>query len=123
LRELEAAELALMRAGEGALLMAEQLRLDERIGNGSRIDRHVWLVPPRPSIMDGTCDELLARAALARDQHRGRRSRHLRDQARELLHLRVVADDLVAVVTARQLAAQERDLALERALLDGAPDE
>src|SRR5262249_12854896 len=123
LRELETTQLALVRTGKGALLVPEQLGLDERIGNRGRIDRHERLVASRSAMVDGPPDQLLAGAALARDQHGGGCARHLRDEAGELLHLGVITDDLVAVMTARQLATQERHLAFQRAFLDGAPHE
>ena len=44
--------------------------------------------------MDGPREELLARAALAVDQDRGVRRRHLLDLGRDLLELAALADDL-----------------------------
>src|SRR5207247_10793736 len=123
LGQLEAAELALIGSGERALLVAEQLGLDQRVRERGRIDGHERLVTARALPMNGAGDQLLAGAALAGDDDGGGRPRHLRDETVELLHLGVLADQLVEVVLPRQFRAEEGHLALERALLEGAPDQ
>src|SRR4030095_4856477 len=77
LSELEPPELFLKRAGEGAALMTEQLRLDQGLRDGGRVDGHERPLPPGPLAVDGTGDQLLARAALARDEDRRVRARYL----------------------------------------------
>ena len=109
-----------MGAGERALLVAEQIGLDERLGDGGRVDGDEGPVTPRALMVDGPRDQLLAGSALAGDQDGGRRPGDLRDQAVELLDRGMPTDDLVEVVRARQLGAQECDLALERPALEGA---
>ena len=73
--------------------------------------------------MDRAGDQLLAGAALAGDQHRRGGAGDLRDERLELLHRRVAADDLVAIVRPLELGAKERDLALERPPLERAASE
>ena len=101
--------------------MAEQLGLDQRVRERGRIDGHERLVTARALPMNGAGDQLLAGAALAGDDDGGGRPRHLRDETVELLHLGVLADQLVEVVLPRQLRAEERHFALQRALLERAP--
>ena len=55
--------------GERAALVAEQLRLDQRLGEDRAADRHERLVPPRAGLVDEVGDHLLPGAGLARHQH------------------------------------------------------
>jgi hypothetical protein len=48
--------------------MAEQLRLDERLGQGCAVDGDEGTRPPA-RVVDGASDQLLARAALAGEEH------------------------------------------------------
>src|SRR6185437_17112000 len=66
------------RAGKGAALVAEQLGLGERLGDGAAIDRYER-APPALAV-NGARDLLLAGAALAGDQHRRGRARGRRGQ-------------------------------------------
>ena len=63
---LELADLLLGRAGERALLVAEQLRLDQLLGNRGAVHLHEPLAAAQAVAVDGPRDELLADAALAR---------------------------------------------------------
>jgi hypothetical protein len=47
-------------AGEAALLMAEEDRLDEVFGDGAAIDRNEGPAAPFALVMDGAGDRLLA---------------------------------------------------------------
>ena len=67
--ELEATALEPVRAGEGAALVAEELGLDERLRQGRAVDGHERTVRPRAPVVDGVGQHLLARAALAREEH------------------------------------------------------
>ena len=67
---LEAADLAVECAGEGAALMAEQFRFDEILGNRAAIDRDQRLLRARAGGVDGIGDDFLADAAFPLDQHR-----------------------------------------------------
>ena len=120
LRELELTELALVGARERAPLVAEEVGLDEGLGDRGRVDGDEGPLAPRPLMVDGPRDELLASAALSGDQYGRRRAGDLRDEAVELLDRGMAPDDLVEIVGAGQLGAKERDFALERAPLEGA---
>src|SRR6185436_17184045 len=107
-RELELPRLALRRAGEGALLVAEELGLEQVLGNRRAVDRDKRPVVARAERVEGAREQLLAGAALALEEHRrvgggGAVQRH-----RDLLQLRVVADDLRRAAALRQLLAQDQ---------------
>src|SRR5580698_7977619 len=62
---LKLACVALSGAGEGALLMAEELALDQLCGHSSAVERDEWAVRSRTSLMDGTRHQFLARSGFA----------------------------------------------------------
>ena len=76
--QLEPAPPLRLRAGEGALLVAEELALGEGRGQGGAVDLHERPVLPRAERVDRVGDQLLAGARLPLDEHRGRHRRHLR---------------------------------------------
>ena len=97
--ELELARVALgASAREGALLVAEELRLEQVAGHGGAVDADERLVGARARRVDGLRDDLLAGAALAVDEDvgvdGGRAPRH-GDGA---LQARALADDVVEAV-------------------------
>src|SRR5690606_34910941 len=63
------------RAGERAARVAEQLALEQRLGQRRAVDREERTLATRPGLVERARDELLAAAALAADQHRRRRQR------------------------------------------------
>src|SRR5690606_33971321 len=65
---LEPAGLGAGGAGEGALLVAEQLGLDQRFGEGAAVDRHEGTVAALAETVDVPCHQLLAGPGLADDQ-------------------------------------------------------
>src|SRR6185436_6158957 len=67
--ELEAAGSILDCAGEGASFMAEQLRLDQRLRKQGAADGDEWMVLAAARLVDQGSGDLLAGAALTRDQH------------------------------------------------------
>src|SRR5256886_3961647 len=85
--QLELPLLALMRPGERTLLVAEQLRLDQRVRAGAAVDGHDRLVAAGAQMMDRPGHELLAGAGFALDEDRERRVGHLLDLLGDLLHL------------------------------------
>ena len=117
---LEAAAAIGDGAGEGAAGMAEQLRLDQLLGNRRAVD-----VDERPAAaarmgVQRARHHLLAGAVLAEDEDPavGRcRQQHLLAQ---VLHHRAVADQGVAAV---DLGAQVAVLGLERPLAHGVADD
>ena len=78
---LELADLPIGGAGERALLVAEELRFDELVGNGGAVHLHERSVAAQALAMDGARHELLADAALAPDEH-GRTGRRRLAQSR-----------------------------------------
>ena len=70
-RQLELAELLRVRVGERAALVAEELALEQRLGDGGAVQRDELLASARLPVVDGLGDQLLAGAALAGDQHGG----------------------------------------------------
>jgi hypothetical protein len=93
---LEAAHLSLGRAGERALLVAEQLRLDERLGQRGAVDRDECLPPPATGAVHRARHHLLAAARLAGEQHRGVGRADLGDERQHRARLRRRADELAA---------------------------
>ena len=68
--QLEAARLRRRRAGEGALLVAEQLAFDEVRRQGRAVDRDERRASAGARLVDGVGQQLLAGARLAEEQHR-----------------------------------------------------
>ncbi len=68
--QLELARLLAGGAGEGAALVAEQLRLQELAGQGSAVDLDERLAAPRGPIVQRARDAFLPDAALAADEDR-----------------------------------------------------
>ena len=77
LGQLELADLLPHRAGERALLVAEQRALDQLAGDGGDVHRHERPVGRLGVAVDHPRHQLLAGAALAADQHGGRQGGHL----------------------------------------------
>ena len=90
---LEAAAPRGLGAGEGAALMAEQLRLEQILRDRRRIEGDERLLRARAVLVQRTRDEFLAGARFARDQHRHVRLRQAADGAEHFLHGRRLAED------------------------------
>ncbi len=69
-RQLEASLLPVLRAGERALFVAEQLRLDQRIGQRRAADLDERLLGAQRVVVDRVGDQLLARAGFAAQRAR-----------------------------------------------------
>ena len=108
--QLEPAQPPLGGAGEGALLVPEQLRLQQRLGQRGAVDRDERPAPPGREVVDRLGDQLLAGAALALDQHRARHRRHLLDLDQHLLDRRALADDAGALLEPAPLDQPPRGL-------------
>src|SRR5262249_31685802 len=109
-------------AGERALLMAEELALDERGRERRAVEGDERRLAAQREPVDGAREELLAGAALAEDEHARVRGRDALHHGEELLHRRRLADDLVHAAHARDLVAQAPYLAGEAAVGRGAVD-
>ena len=99
--------------------MAEQFAFQQGLGQGGAVDGHHGPGPMLGSLVDGPGHLLLARARLALDQDRGRGVCQVADQLEDLVHLRVLAQDVVEAEMRLQLLAQVNDLVLQRAFAHG----
>jgi len=119
-RQRQQARLRLCRARERAFDVAKEFALDEiRIERGD-VNREEGPLAPRAVAMHGAGDQLLARAALAGDEHARLARRHQRDPLEHHLHGGTGADHLF-----RRLDAFLRRLTrrlLKRPALEGAGD-
>ena len=86
-----------------ALLVAEQLAFQQRLGQGGAVEADERPVLARAGVVDGAGHQLLADAALAADQHGGVGAGHPADLRLDLLDRRAVADQLALDL---QLVAQ-----------------
>jgi hypothetical protein len=112
---LEAAEVLADRAGEAALLVAEQRRLDQLLGDRAAVEHDERLGLARRRVVHRARDHLLAGAGLAGDQHGQLAGRHLLELREDLPHRRRAADDRVEAIALRQL---DLDDVLHRLELD-----
>ena len=127
--QLEAPGLLPVRPREGPPLVAEQLGLEQGVGEGRAVDRHEGAVGPGAGVMDGAGHQLLPRPALARHQHGGLGGGHLGGPGERLAQEGGAAEDLGEVVAGVELGAgalqavlQGLGAALERRDLDALPD-
>ena len=99
------------RAGEGALLVAEQLALDERLRDGGAVDLDERAFVRGGVLVDRAGDELLAGAGLAGDEDGGRCVGDLLDDREDLLERRGAADEPEApeVLALTELGARVLD--------------
>src|SRR5438105_8677082 len=121
LRQLELARLRRGGAGEGALLVTEQLALEQRLDDRGAVDADERLVG-RAVAVDDACDQLLARATVSLDEHgraAGGDAAHVLEQ---LLHRRRGPDDVVDVQGARRRHVEEVGAAREAAHFERAID-
>ena len=72
--------------GEGPLDVAEELALEERLGQGPHVDRDHQLAAAGRAAVNLAREHLLARAVLARDEDIGVRCGHLLDQLADARH-------------------------------------
>ncbi|SVJ77443.1 Uncharacterized protein conserved in bacteria [Klebsiella pneumoniae] len=96
---LDPPDLALVRAGEGALLVAEQLGLDQVLGNRPAVDRDERPVRAPRLPVQGTRDQFLAGAALAPDQYRRVGRCQLRQQPAQVAYGQALAEQLVLALS------------------------
>ena len=90
---LEAADLARVRAGERAALVAEQLALDQLARDRRHVDGDERAAAALAVVVHRARDELLAGAGFAVDHDRQVGAHQPRDDAVDLLHRRRAADD------------------------------
>ena len=85
---LEEAFAIVHRAGERALAIAEELGLEQLLGDRAAVDRDERLRRAHADLVDRARDQFLAGAGLAGHQHRRHAARDLLDQRAHLLHRR-----------------------------------
>src|SRR5206468_3572104 len=105
--QLELAWLARRRARKGAFLVAEQLRLEERLGYRGAVDRHERPVGARAERVQRPREQLLPRAALALEQDGRIGRRRAMELNRDLLEAWIFADDLRRAATRGELLFQQ----------------
>ena len=115
-RQLEAAGRAGDRAGEGALLVAEELALDERGGQGRAVHRDERPAPAGAAVVDGARHQLLAGPGLAEHEHRRVGRRHLAHLPQQRGERRAPADDLLELARPADLLLQDHVLGLQALL-------
>src|SRR5262249_30305852 len=109
--ELEASEPPFERSREGAALVAEDLALDQRLGNGRTIDGHERTLAPLGGLVDRPRDQFLPGATLAVDEDRRAAVGGQLDPAIRLLHPLRLADELAEGALLPQLVPEEAQLA------------
>src|SRR5690606_33348728 len=92
--DLEPPVTPLRGAREGPSLVAEELRLDQRLWKRRAVDRDEWARGTRAGFMDSARHELFTSAALAEDDDAGVRGRHHADALDQRLHHLRAADQL-----------------------------
>ena len=110
------------RPGEGALLVAEELRLDERLGHRSAVDDEERLLAAVARVVDRAGDALLAGAALARDEHGRAGAGDALRQVEDAAHAFGPEDDLAALL-APELRPEDLVLRDDVALLERLADQ
>jgi len=101
------------RAGVGALVDAEQFRLDQVRRDRRAVDRDEGLLGPLATQVHAARDHLLAHPGLAQQQHRDLAARRLVDGLADALVGRRLADAVVLAVVLLQAAAQVGHLGLQ----------
>ena len=110
---LDASRLGGDRAGERAALVAEQLRLEQLVGQRRAVDRDERPVAAARRVVDEPRHDFLAGARLAGQQHRGFGLRDARGLRQHVLPLLRVADDAPLAAARLELAGERGDLRLE----------
>src|SRR5215468_2413213 len=113
--QLELAAPSCHRAGEGAALVAEELGLDQLLGDGGAVHLHERAIGARGAGVYGPGHQLLARPAVAVDQHAARGGRGDVDLLAQLLDGCALAHDLLAPL---HPLAQAPVLLLETGMLE-----
>ncbi len=88
------------RAGEGALLVAEEFGFEQVLRQRRTVEPHVGAARTRRVVVDGVGDEFLAGTGFATDQHRGVPLRHHAHLVEDAPHFGRMADDVVETVAA-----------------------
>ncbi len=82
-------------AGESACLVPEQFGLDQRFGKGRAVHGNERLLPPVGQAVEAFGDQLLARPALADDEHRPAQRRSAAGAFDRIEECARLADELI----------------------------
>ena len=107
-------------AGEGALLVPEQLRFQEGLGHGGAVDGHEGPGPTRARPVQRASDQLLAGAALAEQEHGSVAVRHRAHLLEHRLHRARPAYYALEAELPLDLRPQPRVLLPQPLVVDGA---
>ena len=106
---LELAGLLAIGAGECALLMTEELRLQQLAGQRRAVDLEELLGDPWGRLVDRAGHDFLAHTALAAQQDRGIGGGHLANQVTDRLHLAATAEGKERVTHIRRVSCFGRE--------------
>ncbi len=112
----------LVGAGEGALLVTEQLRFEEVLLQRRAVHLHEVASRAQRVVVRRPGDQLLTGTRLAADEHGRIALRHFLDDRQHRLQGAARADDAVEVVDVLLRVAEVFDLVLEAAVLEGLLD-
>jgi len=101
--ELEATDFAGEGAGEGPLLVTEELTLDQCGRDGRAVDLDQRPLLPCTAVVNGPCDQFFARPRFAQDEDRGLGRRHLLHLMQDLQEGLAATNDLLEGVIALNL--------------------
>src|SRR4051812_28408359 len=118
LGHLEQAFLVHRRAGERALLVAKELRLDQILGNRGAVDLDERPLRPFAVVVNCIGNQFFAGAVFTLDQDVRFAGRNTLDQLEQLLHLLAFADDVLEFVAVLQLLLELFVFVNQRFLLD-----
>src|SRR4029450_3462243 len=107
---------------ERSALVAEQLRFQQRLGNGSAVDSDEAAVAAAAVPVNGPGHQFLARSAVAQQEYRGVGVGHHANLLEHALHGLRAAEDVVEAVAPLDLGPQPTVLPAELLVLDGALD-
>jgi len=113
---LEQARSVLRRAGERTARMSEQLALEQRLGDGSAVDRDERTGRACGFLVEEPCDPLLARSTLAGDEHGGVDLGHAARQLHELPHRGALRDDAERLLDVARHPDERSPVSVELAL-------
>ena len=116
--QLEAADLLADGAREGALLVAEQLALQQAGGDGRAVELDEGPLPAGAQVVQGAGDQFLARARLPANEHGGVGGGDRLDLLQDPAQRGALPDDLLEVMSGADLLFQV-DLLLRELVLEG----
>ncbi len=86
--------------------MAEEFGFEQRLGDGAAVEGHEAVLTPRAGLVEGAGNDLLARAGLAGDEHRGRARCDGFDHLAQVAHRLAAANHAGQAVALLELVAQ-----------------